>query len=67
MRLPSTAVLVRVAVVLTIAGMLLLLPILFAISALNVGLVMLGSALIGAGLLLYLTAVVRDLRRREVL
>lgn len=67
MRIPRTPVLIRIAVLLTTAGMLMLIPILLEISALNVGLVMLGSALIGLGLVLYLLAVVRDLRRREAL
>ena len=46
LRLPPSAVLIRAAVVLDVVGLLLLLGILFRISALNVGLFMLGSALL---------------------
>lgn len=67
LRLPPSEVLIRAAVIVTIAGLLLLLGILFRISALNVGLFMLGSSLLTIGILLYLVAVVRDLRRREAL
>lgn len=66
-RIPSTDRLIRMAVLLTIAGLLMLLPILTTISALAVGLFMLGSLLITAGLALYLLAVIRDLRRKEAL
>lgn len=67
MKLPSIGTLIRAAVVLTVLGLLLLIPILLEISALAVGLFMLGSLLVTAGLVLYVVAVVRDLRRREAL
>ena len=67
MKLAPTGVLVRFAVILTLVGLVFLLPILFAISALNVGLFMLGSLLITAGILLYLVAVIRELRSTEAL
>jgi uncharacterized membrane protein YphA (DoxX/SURF4 family) len=66
-QLPGSGVLIRAAVILTIVGLLLLLGILFRISALHVGLFMLGSALITVAIVLYLAAVIRDLRRREAL
>ena len=67
MKIPSSGVLIRAAVILDVIGLLLLVGILVKISALNVGLFMLGSALLTAGILLYVFAVVRDLRRREAL
>lgn len=67
MRIPSSGVLIRTAVILEVIGLLLLAGILVEISALNVGLFMLGSTLITVGILLYVFAVVRDLRRREAL
>lgn len=67
MKLPAIATLIRAAVVLTVLGLVLLVPILLEISALAVGLFMLGSLLVTAGLALYVVAVVRDLRRREAL
>lgn len=67
MRLPSIDTLIRISVVLVLAGLLLLLPILFEISALNVGLYMLASLLLGAGIVLYVLAVVRDLKRKQAI
>lgn len=67
MKIPSSAALIRAAVLLDVVGLLLLVGILVKISALNVGLFMLGSALLTLGILLYLVAVVRDLRHREAL
>jgi uncharacterized membrane protein YphA (DoxX/SURF4 family) len=66
-QLPRSGILIRTAVILTIIGLLLLLGILLRISALFMGMFMLGSALLTMGILLYLVAVVRDLRRREAL
>lgn len=66
-RLPRSAVLIRAAVILDVVGLLLLLAIVVHVSALHVGLFMLGSALLTLGILLYLVAVIRDLRRREAL
>jgi hypothetical protein len=63
MRLPSSDALIRAAVVLTVVGLLLLLPILFAIRAAWVGLFMLGSLLLTMSIGLYVVAVVRELRR----
>ncbi len=67
MRVPPTETLIRTAVVLTVVGLLLLVGILLTISALAVGLFMLSSLLITAGIVLYLAAVVRELRSREAL
>jgi hypothetical protein len=67
MRLPSSDVLIRTAVLLTLAGLLLLLPILFSIRASFVGLFMLGTLLLFVGMDLYLVAVVRELRRQKAL
>jgi hypothetical protein len=67
MRLPSSDALIRTAVLLTLAGLLLLLPILFSIRASFVGLFMLGSLLLTGGMALYLLAVVRELRRQKAL
>ena len=63
MRLPSSDALIRAAVVLTLVGLVLLLPILFAIRATWVGLFMAGSLLLTLSILLYVIAVVRELRR----
>ncbi len=63
MRLPSSDTLIRAAVLLTLAGLLLLVPILFAIRASFVGLFMLGSLLLTLAIALYLLAVVRELRQ----
>ena len=57
MRLPSSDALIRAAVVLT------LVPILFSIRASWVGLYMVGSLLLTVSIVLYLVAVVRELRR----
>jgi hypothetical protein len=62
-RLPSSDTLIRAAVLLTLVGLLLLVPILFAIRASFVGCFMLGSLLITGGIGLYLLAVVRELRQ----
>ena len=67
MRLPSSDALIRTAVLLTLAGLLLLLPILFSIRASYVGLYMLGSLLLTGAMALYLFAVVRELRRQKAL
>jgi hypothetical protein len=67
MRLPSSDTLIRTAVLLTLVGLVLLVPILFAIRASFVGLFMLGSALLTLAIVLYLVAVVRELRQRQAL
>lgn len=51
---------------LNVAG-LLLLGVLFRISAVTVGTLLLASVLVPVGIVLYLAAVVRDLRRREAI
>jgi predicted membrane channel-forming protein YqfA (hemolysin III family) len=63
MHAPSPDRLIRAAVLLALVGLLLLLPILFAIRASFVGLFMLGSLLLTVSIALYVVAVVRDLRR----
>jgi hypothetical protein len=63
MRMPSSDVLIRTAVLLTLAGLVSLLPILFSIRASFVGLFMLGSLLLTVSIALYGVAVVRELRR----
>jgi hypothetical protein len=63
MHAPSPDRLIRAAVLLSLVGLLLLLPILFAIRASFVGLFMLGSLLLTVSIGLYVVAVVRDLRR----
>ena len=63
MRLPSSDALIRAAVVLTVLGLLLLLPILFAIRAGWVGLFMVGSLMLTVSMALYVVAVVQELRR----
>jgi hypothetical protein len=63
MRMPSSDVLIRTAVLLTLAGLVSLLPILFRIRASFVGLFMLGSLLLTVSIALYVVAVVRELRR----
>lgn len=65
--LPATDRIIRVAVLLAVVGMLLLLPILYQISALGVGLFMLGSLLLTVAIVTYVVAVVRELRRGEAL
>jgi hypothetical protein len=63
MHAPSPDKLIRAAVVLTVVGLLLMLPILFSIRASFVGFYMLGSLLLGMSITLYVVAVVRELRR----
>ncbi len=63
MRMPSSDTLIRAAVVLTVLGLLLLLPILFAIRAGWVGLFMVGSLMLTVSMGLYVVAVVQELRR----
>jgi hypothetical protein len=63
----STATMIRAAAVVDAVGLLLLIGVLVEISALTVGLFMLGSLLLAAGIVLYVVAVVRDLRHRDVL
>ncbi|QRK10615.1 hypothetical protein JQX13_11300 [Archangium violaceum] len=63
MHVPSPDKLIRAAVVLTVVGLLLMLPILFSIRASFVGCYMLGSLLLGVSITLYVVAVVRELRR----
>jgi hypothetical protein len=65
MRLPASETLIRAAVVIDVVGLLLLAGVLVKISALAVGAFMLGSALLTVGIVLYLVAVVRDLRGRR--
>lgn len=60
-------VLVRLAVILVISGLLLLIPVLLTINALAVGLFMLGSLLVPAAIVLYVVAVIRDLKGRRAL
>ena len=67
LRLPANHTLVRTAVLLDVIGLVMLAGVLVEISALNVGLFMLGSALLMVGIVLYVVAVVRDLRRRSAL
>lgn len=67
MRELTTSRLIRVAVIANITGLLLVLPILLGVSALAVGLFMLGGVLLTLGIVLYLVAVIRDLRRKEAL
>ncbi|MFY0572441.1 hypothetical protein ACN28E_52585 [Archangium lansingense] len=63
MNVPSPDKLIRAAVLLTLVGLLMMLPILFGIRASFVGLYMLGSLLLTVSLTLYVIAVVRELRR----
>lgn len=65
--LPATDRIIRAAVLLAVVGMLLLVPILYQISALGVGLFMLGSLLLTLAIAAYIFAVVRELRRGEAL
>jgi hypothetical protein len=67
MHAPSPDKLLHLAVLLTVTGLMLLLPILFSIRPGWVGLYMLGSLLLSVSILLYLVAVVRELRRRGAL
>lgn len=64
---PAGERLVRIAVLLAVAGMLCLLPIVFRIGGLALGLFMIGSVLLVAAILLYLVAVFRELRERQAL
>jgi len=59
--------LIRVSVVLTIVGLLFLVPILLTISGFAVGLFMLGSVLILLGIGLYVAAVIHELRVRRAI
>jgi hypothetical protein len=58
---------IRVAVLLIIVGLLLVAGVVLKISALMVGLYMLGSFLITLGIVAYLVAVVAELRRQRAL
>jgi hypothetical protein len=59
--------LIRIAVVLTITGLLLLVPILITVSGAAVGMFMLGSVLIVLGIGLYVAAVLHGLRLRRAI
>jgi hypothetical protein len=59
--------LIRAAVVLTIIGLLMLIPILLTISGFAVGLFMLGSLLITTSIALYVVGVIHELRERQML
>lgn len=63
MNAPSSDKLIRAAVLLTLVGLLMMLPILFSVRASFVGFYMLGSLLLTVSLTLYVIAVVRELRR----
>lgn len=63
----STGWLIRIAVIVTMAGLLLLVPILLRVSGMAVGMYMLGSLLITLGIVIYVVGVVRELRRKEAL
>jgi hypothetical protein len=70
MRFPealTTDRLIRTAVLLNIVGMLMMTAVLLTISALAVGLFMLGSGLVTIAIVLYLAAVIRELRERRAL
>jgi predicted membrane channel-forming protein YqfA (hemolysin III family) len=67
LRLPETDRMIRIAVVLAIAGMLLLLPVLLTINGMAVGLFMLGSLLLSVAIVFYVVAVFGELRRRDAL
>jgi hypothetical protein len=58
---------IRASVVLIILGLLLVAGVLLKISALTVGLYMLGSALITLGIIAYLVAVISELRRQRAI
>jgi hypothetical protein len=66
-RLPHSNWLIRAAVIIELAGLLMVVGILLTINVVTVGLFMLGSLLITVGIALYLVAVVRDLRERRAL
>jgi ACR3 family arsenite efflux pump ArsB len=63
MNAPSPDKLIRAAVLLTLVGLLMMVPILFSVRASFVGFYMLGSLLLTVSLTLYVIAVVRELRR----
>jgi hypothetical protein len=63
----TTDRMIRAAVVLTVVGLVLLLPILLGVSAFGMGLFMLGSLLISVSIALYLGAVIQELRRTRAL
>jgi hypothetical protein len=70
MRFPdalTTDRLIRAAVLLNIVGMLMMTAVLLTISALAVGLFMLGSGLVTVAIVLYLAAVIRELRESRAL
>jgi hypothetical protein len=70
MRFPdalTTDRLIRTAVLLNIVGMLMMTAVLLTISALAVGLFMLGSGLVTVAIVLYLAAVIRELRESRAL
>ena len=70
MRFPealTTDRLIRAAVLLNIVGMLMMTAVLLTISALAVGLFMLGSGLVTVAIVLYLAAVIRELRQKRAL
>jgi hypothetical protein len=70
MRFPealTTDRLIRTAVLLNIVGMLMMTAVLLTISALAVGLFMLGSGLVTVAIVLYLAAVIRELREKRAL
>lgn len=67
MRRLSTGRLIRIAVIVTVIGLLLLIPVVLTISGLSVGLFMLGSLLIMIGIALYVGGVIQELRRREAI
>jgi hypothetical protein len=70
MRFPdalTTDRLIRAAVLLNIVGMLMMTAVLLTISALAVGLFMLGSGLVTVAIVLYLAAVIRELREQRAL
>ena len=63
MNAPSPDKLIRAAVLLTLVGLLMMVPILFSVRASFVGFYMLGSLLLAVSITLYVVAVVRELRR----
>ncbi len=58
---------IRAAVLLIVAGLLLVVGVVLHISALTVGLYMLGSLLITLGIVAYLVAVITELRRARAI
>jgi hypothetical protein len=59
--------LIRAAVLVILLGLLLVVGVVLRISALTVGLYMLGSLLITVGIVLYLVAVLGELRRQRAI